>query len=253
MTEADLTGLPDPVAGYIRRSGAVGRPRVCSFYAKVHGRSRSGPDKPWMIFTGRQLNTYGEIPQRLFYLEATMYGLPVTVFHVLDANAATMRGKVVSLLPILDAKGAAMDRSETVTLFNDMVVLAPAALVDAPVVWTEDSPSRVRATYTRAAETVNADLIFDSSGDLVDLVSHDRSRASSDGTSFTLQPWNTPITDYRRVPWTAGRGRRNRHVGGSSTGGSLHVHRVQHRRLGLQRHRPHRYRHPTIRGRSGSG
>jgi len=124
-----------------------------------------------------------------------MYGLPITVFHVLDANAATMRGKVVSLLPILDAKGAAMDRSETVTLFNDMVVLAPAALVDAPVVWTEDSPSRVRATYTRAAETVNADLIFDSSGDLVDLVSHDRSRASSDGTSFTLQPWNTPITD----------------------------------------------------------
>jgi hypothetical protein len=196
VTDADLAGLPNPVARYIRRSGAVGQPRPSSFFAEVHCRIRSGPAKPWMTFTGRQLNTYGETPQRLFYLDATMFGLPVTVFHVFDEDAAAMRGKVLSLIPILDAKGPEMDRSETVTLFNDMVVFAPAALVDAPVRWTEVSASRIRGTYTRAGEAVTADLIFDSSGDLVDFVSHDRSRASNDGTSFTLLPWNTPITDY---------------------------------------------------------
>ena len=196
VTDADLAGLPDPVARYLRRSGVVGRPRLSNFFAEVHGRIRSGPDKPWMTFTGRQLNTYGDIPQRLFYLEATMSGLPVTVFHVFNDQGATMRGKVVSLVPILDAKGPEMDRGETVTLFNDLVVFAPAALVDAPVQWTELRPTRVRATYTRADQTVTADLFFDATGDLVDFISHDRSRASSDGTSFTRLPWNTPITGY---------------------------------------------------------
>jgi hypothetical protein len=196
VTDADLSRLPDPVARYLRRSGAVGQPRVSSFFAEVHGRIRSGPDKPWMPFSGRQLNTYGVRPQRLFYLDATRCGLPVTVFHVFDSDAATMRGKVVSLIPILDAKGPEMDRSETVTLFNDMVVLAPGALVDAAVRWTELSPTSVRAIYTRSGESVTADLFFDPDGDLVDFVSHDRSRASTDGTSFTLLPWNTPITRY---------------------------------------------------------
>jgi hypothetical protein len=196
VTETDLTGIPEPVARYIRRSGALGKPRVRNFFAEIHGRIRSGPDKPWMTFTGRQLNTYGHTPQRLFYLDATMFGLPVTVFHVFDADAATMRGKLLSLVPILDAKGPEMDRSETVTLFNDMVVFAPAALLDAPVRWTELSPTRVRAAYTRTRDTVTADLLFDSSGDLVDFMSHDRSRASRDGTSFTTMPWNTPLTDY---------------------------------------------------------
>jgi Family of unknown function (DUF6544) len=199
VTEADLAGLPDPVSRYVRRCGAVGQPHVSNFFAEVHGRIRGGRDKPWMSFTARQLNTYGQTPQRLFYLEATMFGLPVTVFHVFDAEAATMRGKVVSLFPILDAKGPQMNRSETVTLFNDMVVFAPAALVDAPVRWTELSPTRVRAAYTRADETITADLIFDVAGDLVDFVSQDRSRASSDGTSFTLLPWNTPITAYANL------------------------------------------------------
>jgi hypothetical protein len=110
-----------------------------------------------------------------------------------------MRGKVMSLIPILDAKGPEMDRSETVTLFNDMVVFAPGALVDAPVRWTELGPTSVRASYTRAGETVTADLFFDPAGDLVDFVSQDRSRASSDGRSFTVLPWNTPITGYAEL------------------------------------------------------
>ena len=199
VTEGDLTPLPDSVARYIRRSGAVGQPRVRNFFAEVHGRIRSGPDKPWMTFTGRQLNTYGDTPQRMFVLDATMFGLSVTVLHVFDADGATMRGKVAGLVPILDGKGPEMDRSETVTLFNDLAVLAPAALVDASVRWTELSPTRVRGSYTRAGETVTADLCFNAAGDLVDFISNDRARASTDGKAFTVLPWNTPLTRYRNL------------------------------------------------------
>lgn len=197
VTEADLARLPEPVAAYVRRSGAVGRPRVTSFAADIHGRIRSGPDAAWMAFTGKQVDTYGTTPQRLFYIEATMRGLPVAVLHVFDSAGATMRAKALFLVTVVDAAGPDATRAEIVTLFNDLVVLAPAALVDAPVQWSGAGPRRVRGAFTSHGQTVTADLVFDADNQLVDFVSDDRLRARGDGSSFTRQRWSTPITAYR--------------------------------------------------------
>ena len=136
LTEADLDGLPAPLAAYVRRSGAVGQPRVASLYVDFHGRIRSGRDAAWMPFTGKQVNTFGPRPQRLFIMDATRSGLPVTVLHSYGDATATMRAKVLSLVTVVDAAGPEMDRGETVTVFNDLVVLAPGAIADAPVQWT---------------------------------------------------------------------------------------------------------------------
>ena len=211
VTEADLDRLPPPVATYLRRSGAVGTPRVTQFSATLHGRIRSGPNDPWMPFTAGQVNTFGPNPQRLFLMHATKSGLPVTVFHDYHDATATMRGKVLSLVPILDASGPEMNQGETVTVFNDMAVFAPAALVDAPVTWTQLDAHRVRGTFINDSQSVTADLVFDAAGDLVDFISDDRFAASSDGRSFTARRWSTPLSEYaevadRRVV-TAGEGR----------------------------------------------
>ena len=125
LTEADLTGLPEVLAEYIRRSGAVGKPRVSSFFADVRGRIRGGPDKGWMEFTGHQVNTYGDKPQRFLLLNASMFGLPIAMTHLFDESSASMRGKLLSLLTVVDGSGPDMERAETVTLFNDLVVMAP--------------------------------------------------------------------------------------------------------------------------------
>jgi hypothetical protein len=164
VTEGDLAHLPGPVADYVRQSGAVGRPHVHGFRAAIHGRIRSGPSKPWMPFTGQQVNTFGEHWRRLFLLDATMAGLPVDVLHVYDDSGATMRVRAGSVVPMADASGPEMDRAETLTLFYDLCVLAPAALVDAPVVW----------------EALD-----------------DRLRTSPDGKTFVAQRWSTPVRDYR--------------------------------------------------------
>lgn len=196
VTEGDLGDLPGPLATYLRRSGAVGMPRVTNFRAHVHGRIRGGPDKPWMTFTAQQVNTYGPRPQRLFLMDATMFGLPVTVLHVYDDTTATMRGKLLSLITVVDGSGPEMDRAETVTLFNDLVILAPAAIVGAPVEWTIVDARQVRGVFTNGEVTVTAELSFDDAGDLVNFVSDDRLR-SSDDKSFTQQRWSTPIGAYR--------------------------------------------------------
>jgi hypothetical protein len=199
VTEADLTHLPEPVAAYLRRSGAVGQPRVTSFHARVHGRIRGGASKPWMSFTGEQVNTYGSEPSRFFFIDATMFGLPVDVFHDFVGGSARMRVKVFSLVPMVNATGPQMDRGETVTLFNDLCVLAPAALVDAPVSWQYVDDRHVRGTFTNGAQTVTADLAFNDDCELVGFVSDDRLRASENGRSFTPQRWSTPLTGYRTI------------------------------------------------------
>jgi hypothetical protein len=197
VSEADLAHLPDLVAQYVRRSGAVGQPRVVSVHARIHGRIRSGPSARWMSYTGEQVNTFGPAPSRLFFMDATMLGLPVDVLHVLVGPTATMRVKVCSVLPMVNAAGPDMDRAETVTLFNDLCILAPAALVDAPITWQDLDDHHVRGVFTNGAQTVTADLTFDD-GDLVDFVSDDRLSTSRDG-SLTPQRWSTPVRDHARL------------------------------------------------------
>jgi hypothetical protein len=88
-----------------------------------------------------------------------------------------------------------MTRSETVTMLNDMCVLAPAMLVDAPVTWKAAGDHQVEATYSNAGHTVSAVLTFDAGGDLVGFVSGDRYQ--SDGKLEKRLPWSTPLADYR--------------------------------------------------------
>jgi hypothetical protein len=97
--------------------------------------------------------------------------------------------------PVAPLSGAEMTKSETVTLFNHMCVLAPAALIDAPIMWVVRDEHTVRGTFTNAGYTVSADLLFDDEGDLVDFRSDDRSM--SEGKTMRRLPWSTPVSDYR--------------------------------------------------------
>lgn len=197
VDEADLRHLPAPVQRYIRISGAVGQAQIASFNVKWHGRIRASAIAPWMEFHAEQYNFFGAVPARLFFMHATMKHLPVDIFHRFIGDAATFRVRLLSAFTIVDAKGPEMNRSETVTLFNDLCVLAPGRLIDPAIQWQPIDDRHARARYTRGAETISADLVFDASGELVDFVSDDRSAASEDGKSFTLQRWRTPVRDYK--------------------------------------------------------
>ena len=192
LTEDDLGDLPDPVARYVRGSGAVGQRRVSNFHARMHGRIRSAADAPWMPFTGEQLNTFGPEPNRLFFIVARMKGLPVEVFHSFVGTEATMRGKALSIVTVVDQGGPELARTETVTILNDACVMAPAALVDAAFAWEAIDDRTARVVFTRLGETVSATLYFDGADRLIDFVSDDRRR------DRTLQRWSTPLGRYRR-------------------------------------------------------
>ena len=108
-----------------------------------------------------------------------------------------MRVKLCSVVPMVNASGPAMDRAETVTLFNDLCILAPATLIDAPITWQALDDHHVRGVFTNGAQTVTADLTFHG-GDLVDFVSDDRATTSRDG-SLIPQRWSTPVRTYAHL------------------------------------------------------
>lgn len=199
ITEDDLNRLPECVAAYVRQSGAVGQPRVVCFGARFHGRIRADPHSAWMPFTGEQFNTYGNDTARTFFMDATRFGLPVDVLHVYADATASMRVKICSLVTMVDADGPVMDRGETVTVFNDMCLFAPAALVDAPIVWDDVDAFHAVGEFTNGSQTVRAELVFNDRHELVDFVSDDRSRASADGKRFTSRHWSTPTAAYQDI------------------------------------------------------
>lgn len=198
VTEADLVPLPEPVQRYLRRTGAVDRPRVHDFRATWTGRIRSAPDSGWMTFTADQFDTVVP-PRRFFMMDARMKGLPVDVLHSFDENGASMRVRLLSVRSMVDARGVAFTRAETVTIFNDLCLYAPSALVAPDITWDPIDAHAAVAHFTLGPNTIAAELRFDDDGDLVDFLSNDRAAISPDGRTFTPMRWSTPVRDYTQI------------------------------------------------------
>ena len=194
VIEADLAHLPPSVQRYLRRAGAVGQTRIYNFTVRLHGRIRSGPDARWMPLTAEQYNFVGP-GARLFYLKASMLAIPVQGYHRYVGSAANMRVKAAGIIPVATAAGPEMTQSETVTLFNDMCLFAPATLIDPAITWEILDPRRVRARFAHAGHAIRAELSFGESGELTDFVSDDRYQVS--GVALKRVRWSTPVTGYR--------------------------------------------------------
>jgi hypothetical protein len=196
VTEADLNHLPAPVQKYVRSTGAVGRPRVHNVRAVFAGQFRNGLKGRWMAFRSEQYNFFDQ-PERFFLMRASMFGIPAEGLHMFRGGKATMEIKLASLFQVVNAAGPEMNQGETVTIFNDMCLMAPSALIDREKIrWEEDGPLAVLAWFTHAGITISARLSFSESGELTNFVSNERF-LSSDGKTFQRLPWSTPARAYR--------------------------------------------------------
>ena len=197
LSHEDLAHLPPPVRQYLEMAGVIGQPRVRDFHVRMHGRIRRDRESPWMSLATEQHNFMDE-PSRFFYMTSSMFAIPVRGYHRYAEGAASMHVKAGGLLTVASASGREMTQAETVTLFNDMAVLAPATLIDRAIQWESVSRCRARATFTTGALTIRADLVFSDTGELINFISDDRYQSAEDGQAPRKLRWSTPMTDYRR-------------------------------------------------------
>lgn len=134
LTEYDIAGLPEAVQRYIRFSGAIGRPRIWNYQLRFRGELRNGANSPWMRIEADQ-QSFVEPATRLFFIKASMYGVPFRTLHRYVGPSATFRVRLAGLFTVVDAFGPEMDQSETVTVLNDMCLLAPPTLASANITW----------------------------------------------------------------------------------------------------------------------
>ena len=196
LTEADLTHLPAPVQRYLRGVGVLGQPHVRNFRVRMHGRIRNGPESGWMPLAAEQYNVV-DPPARLFYLNGSMFTIPVQGYHRYVGSSASMRVKAAALVLVASAEGPEMTQGETVTLFNDMCIMAPATLVDPAIVWEAVDDRTANARFSIAGHTIRAELSFNERGELTNFVSDDRYQTTADGTGFRRLRWSTPVGGYR--------------------------------------------------------
>ncbi len=196
VTDAELVSLPPLMQTYLRRGGAIGRSHVRNMRVIFAAQMRSSATSPWMQSTATQYEFF-DPPARLFYMNATRAGVPLDILHRYVGSAATFQVRIASLFSMVNKRGPVLTRAETVTLMNDIVVMAPAAVLDLPFIWKTVGERTLLATFTNAGNTVSATLAFDVAGDLVGFRSDDRTQEDAHGSRHV--PWSTPISGYREV------------------------------------------------------
>jgi hypothetical protein len=197
VRESELEGLPAPLRRYMDFCGVVGTEHVNHFRAAFTGRFKLDPGGDWAPVKAEQYSFIHE-GRRLFAMGMKHKGLPVNALHHYRRENASMTIKIMDLLQVVHHEGELMLKGETVTWFNDLCVWAPAALLRADVSWEEIDANRVKGRLTSNGITVEAILIVDDEGRLVDFISEDRYVANKDGTYDNI-PWSTPMYDFRDV------------------------------------------------------
>jgi hypothetical protein len=154
-------------------------------------------DADWMAISAQQYDFF-DVPARIFLIRSSLFDIPFDGLHVLSGDTASMRIRAASLMTVADAHGETMNRSETVTFFNDMCVLAPATLIDRNILWISIDDTTAGAVFTKGRYSITATLSFDRQGALVDFSSDDRF-LSETGASYERHRWTTPVGAYREI------------------------------------------------------
>lgn len=197
VTQVSISHLPEPVQRYIIYSGAINKPVVKNFKIKFEGQIRSDEKSAWMPFTTEQYNVI-DPPTRLFFMKATMKGLPVAGYHTYEDGKASMDIRLLSLVTVQFQDGDKMNISETVTWFNDLCLFAPGALLDQRITWEPIDSYTTKATFTHQGITISALLFFNDQGELVNFRSENRYRIVSKDDA-QLIPFSTPTKDFKNI------------------------------------------------------
>jgi hypothetical protein len=141
-----------------------------------------------------QYNFFNE-PARLFFMKGKMFGITVPGYHAYKNNTARMNIRLFGIFPIVNLQDTTLFKTETVTLFNDICLAAPAALIDKRIIWENVDSLSAKATLTTEGVSVTAILYFNEQGQLINFTSDDRT-AVADMKQYRF---STPVKNYKNI------------------------------------------------------
>lgn len=193
LGEHDLAALPAPVRRYVARSGALGLPSPQNMRVVMDAAMYRKPGQSPMRARSVQYSFFDR-PTRLFLMDARMFGLPVAALHIYRHETATFTVRVASTFTTVNQSGTEISSAESVTVLNDLCLMAPGAMVNPRLSWTPVDDRAASVSFTNGPHQVAATLEFNDQDELINFWSDDRPDSSSG--SFIPSRWSTPVTQY---------------------------------------------------------
>ena len=169
-----------------------GKPKLRNMKVIMKGRMRS-KYKDCFDFNSIQINTFDK-NERMFFMDAIINKLSVKGYHSFKDNSAQTNIKLLSIFPIVSDSSELLKKAETVTLFNDMCIMAPATLIAGNIQWKEVDENKAIAHFTNDGITISTKLFIDNDGALIKFHSDDR----IDINGKKAYGFSTPISGYKK-------------------------------------------------------
>jgi len=188
-----LAALPAPVRDYLESTGFASHEKIEFVAARYRGDFALSAGK----YSKIKCEQYNSLPlmTRIWYGKVTLAPfIYIEGRHLYENGRANMLIKF-GPFTIADVKGREIDQSDTITIFNDMFLFMPSAIINEHSNFEAIDDKRCSVTYSFRGIRLSAQLYFNDTHELVDFITDDRYRL--EGTSSAKCRWSTPITAYR--------------------------------------------------------
>lgn len=195
--EKDIAGLPISVQRYFRYCSYLGTPKMS--YSKVDYKDIDfalGKDKPMIKIDYTQYNFVNK-PNRIAYIDSSLYGIPFEGLDSYIEGAGSMKGVIAKLYTLFHQTGKAMDKSSLVTFLSESLMVPNAALQDY-IVWEPIDNLHAKATINCYGISASGIFTFNEKGEMVSFTTDDREAASTDGTSEKVK-WSIVCGEYKEI------------------------------------------------------
>lgn len=193
FTEEDIADLPLPVQKYFRYCGYIGKPKM-SFMKATHQDVDFIFDKNKPIKIDYTQYNFVNKPNRIAYIDSSMYGIPFEGLDLYTAGNGSMKGVLAKLFTLFNQTGETMDKASLVTFLSECL-LVPNAALQGYVVWEEIDDLHAKAALSYYGITVGGIFTFHENGEMLSFTTDDREATTTDGMSERIK-WSAVCSEY---------------------------------------------------------
>jgi hypothetical protein len=196
FTEEEIAGLPAPVQRYFRYCGYIGTQKMS--YIKIVYQDVDfvfNEDKPIKI-NYTQYDFVNQ-PNRIAYIDSSMYGIPFEGLDVFLDGTGAMKGVLAKLFILFNQTGPVMDQSSQVTFLSEILFFPNAALQEY-VTWEAIDDLHAKAEMSYYGISVSGIFTFNEAGEMLSFETDDRSAVASNGSSKQVK-WSVVYAEYAEV------------------------------------------------------
>jgi|LAHS01.1.fsa_nt_gb hypothetical protein len=195
--EEDIADLPLSVQKYFWYCGYIGTPKMS--YMKATYKDVDflfGKDKPPIKIDYTQYNFVNK-PNRVAYIDSTMYGIPFEGLDSCISGIGSMKGIVGKLFPLFNQTGEVMDKASLATFLSECLIIPNAAL-QSYITWEEIDVLHAKAAISCNGITVNGIFTFKENGEMYSFATDDREAVSTDGSREKVK-WSVVYSEYEET------------------------------------------------------